>query len=113
MYNKDVKSFIIEEIKSKNTKWFLYESDFSTYESKYFIIRLYKKGKIQIRIRSEYHDVTSFGISKIRMLLLIFFYIRPKIKKMLSKQIASEWKLLLSENKDLERSNKLDKILNK
>jgi hypothetical protein len=121
---RDLKRFIISEIKNKNSGWNDYSTEYSGFqhfESNY--ISLYKKRSetsegsfIKLNTDSDKIFIKSFGLSEWRLSILIYFYIRKyckhydKIKK--QNEIKYKWDNFLKRNKALNRDRKIDDILN-
>jgi hypothetical protein len=121
---RDLKRFIISEIKNKNSGWNDYSTEYSGFqhfESNY--ISLYKKRSetsegsfIKLNTDSDKIFIKSFGLSEWGLSILIYFYIRKyckhydKIKR--QNEIKYKWDNFLKMNKALSRDRKIDDILN-
>lgn len=114
---KEMKSFIIKNMKSEEVRW-NGEGDF--YSCKYFSVKKNKSSdveKFMIRFDNSYGEVSlnEIGISNFRYKNFLL----PKIKSLVEKRneihkkknIEDYWDTFLEKNKDINRDNKIDKIL--
>jgi hypothetical protein len=128
---KEIKSFIISELKNEESNWYKHEGrDETEYKSKWLNITIpcddhqVKRGKtitIYLKGTDSYSNPTynlkCIGLSKIRFNWLIRYNVEIFIKNREEKQkmenLVGNWNNFLENNKSLNRDKKLEKILNK
>jgi hypothetical protein len=125
---KEIKSFIISEIKNEESNWYKHESrDEINYKSKWLNITIpcddHQKNRdkyitISLKGTDSYSDPTyslkDIGLSKIRFNWIIKdvdFFIKNREKRQKAENIVSTWNNFLTKNKSLNRDKKLEKIL--
>ena len=122
---KEIKSFIISEIKNEESNWRKYESrDGIEYKSEWLNITIHEKNEskdISIYLSgsdsyySTSYSLKDIGLSKIRFNYLINhnvdYFIRNREKRKKMENIVNGWNNFLNKNKSLNRDKKLDKIL--
>lgn len=111
---KDIRSFVIKQMLS--SEWTssgrsdFYSSDFLT------IKKDFDKSIWVFSIQDgTYHEFKDLGINKLFLYILIFFVKRSDKKRVESRRydkLKNEWTKFLSKNKDIDRDNKLNKIIN-
>ena len=128
---KEIKSFIISEIKNEESNWYKHEvRDEIDYKSKWLNITIpcddHQKNRdktiiISLRGTDSYSNPTyslkDIGLSKMRFNWLlkynVDFFIKNREKRQKSENLVSNWNNFLTKNKSLNRDKKLEKILNK
>jgi len=126
---KEIKSFIISEIKNEESNWHKHESrDEIDYKSKWLNITIpcddHQKNRdktiiISLRGTDSYSNPTyslkDIGLSKIRFNWLlkynVDFFIKNREKRQKSENLVSNWNNFLTKNKSLNRDKKLEKLL--
>jgi|688.fasta_scaffold520318_3 hypothetical protein len=127
---KEIKSFIISELKNEESNWYKHEGrDEIDYKSKWLNITIpcddhqKNRGKnitISLRGTDSYSNPTyslkDIGLSKMRFNWLlkynVDFFIKNREKRQKSENLVSNWNNFLTKNKSLNRDKKLEKILN-
>lgn len=125
---KEIKSFIISEIKNEESNWHKHEGRDETEKSKWLNITIpcddqKNRGKnitISLRGTDSYSNPTyslkDIGLSKMRFNWLlkynVDFFIKNREKRQKSENLVSNWNNFLTKNKSLNRDKKLEKILN-
>ena len=122
---KEIKSFIISEIKNEESNWIRHESrNEIEYKSKWLTISIpgnEKNKDISIYLSgsdsyySTSYSLKDIGLSKIRFNYLINhnvdYFIRNREKRQKMENLVNGWNNFLNKNKSLNRDKKLDKIL--
>jgi len=118
---KEIKSFIISEIKNEESNWHKHESrNEIEYKSKWLTINEKNKDISIYLSGSDSYYSTSYslkdiGLSKIRFNYLINhnvnYFIRNREKRQKMENLVNGWNNFLNKNKSLNRDKKLDKIL--
>ena len=122
---REIKSFIIDELKNEDSSWRKHEMrDSIEYNSKWLSITVNEKsGDVIIELnnsdsysRTKY-NIKDIGLSKMRFNWLIKYNVEKFIKNREEKQkmenLVGNWNNFLENNKSLNRDKKLEKILNK
>ena len=127
---KEIKSFIISEIKNEESNWHKHEGrDEIEYKSKWLNITIpcddhqKNRGKyisVSLRGNESYYSTSyslkDIGLSRIRFNWLIKynvdFFIKNREKRQKMENLVSNWNNFLTKNKSLNRDKKLEKILN-
>jgi hypothetical protein len=121
---REIKSFIIDELKNEDSSWRKHEGrDSIEYNSKWLSITVPKNNKVEIELNNgdSYHrtkyNIKDIGLSKMRFNWLIKYNVEKFIKNREQRQkmesLVSGWNSFLTKNKSLNRDKKLEKILNK
>lgn len=118
---KEIKSFIISEIKNEESNWHKHESrNEIEYKSKWLTINEKNKDISIYLSGSDSYYSTSYslkdiGLSKIRFNYLINhnvnYFIRNREKRQKMENLVNGWNNFLDKNKSLNRDKKLEKIL--
>ena len=124
---KEIKSFIISEIKNEESNWIRHESrNEIEYKSKWLTITIPDNEKNESKDISIYlsgddsyystsYGLKDIGLSKIRFNYLINhnvnYFIRNREKRQKMENLVNGWNNFLNKNKSLNRDKKLDKIL--
>ena len=119
---KEIKSFIIDELKNEDSSWRKHEiRDSIEYNSKWLSITIPKNDKVEIELNSgdNYHrtkyNIKDIGLSKIRFNWLIKYnveiFIKNKEERQKMENLVGNWNNFLDKNKSLNRDKKLEKIL--
>jgi hypothetical protein len=122
---KEIKSFVISEIKNEESNWIRHESrNEIEYKSKWLTISIpgnEKNKDISIYLSgsdsyySTSYSLKDIGLSKIRFNYLINhnvdYFIRNREKRQKMENLVNGWNNFLNKNKSLNRDKKLDKIL--
>jgi hypothetical protein len=124
---KEIKSFIISEIKNEESNWVKHESrNEIEYKSKWLTITIPDNEKNESKDISIYlsgsdsyystsYSLKDIGLSKIRFNYLINhnvdYFIRNREKRQKMENLVNGWNNFLNKNKSLNRDKKLDKIL--
>ena len=125
---KEIKSFVISEIKNEESNWQKNSNrDEIEYKSKWLNIKIpcdnYKKNRdkdITIYLRgtdsyySSSYSLKDIGLSKIRFNWIIKdvdFFIKNREKRQKMENIVNNWNNFLDKNKSLNRDKKLEKLL--
>lgn len=118
---KEIKSFIISEMKNVDSKWRKYGTK---YDSQWIEILISDKSNAvegaEIKLKNNSYgsltySIEDIGLSKIRFNWLMKFYVekfiknKEKMDKM--ERIVSNWNSFLDKNKSLNRNKKLEEIL--
>ena len=121
---KEIKSFIISEMKNEDSNWRKLSNEILTnYYSKWLDISVSKNGNVEINLNNSglyyitRYNIKDIGLSKIRFNWLMKFYVEKFIKNKEEREkmeiIVSNWNSFLDKNKSLNRNKKLEEILNK
>ena len=114
---KDLRKFIVKEIISSESKWST-EGRTDYYSTKYVSFKKsFDTGLWQFNLSSsgsKYYDFGSIGLNKFFLSILFIFIKRSankqtKIRK--SDGLVQVWNNFLKSNKDINRDNKIDKII--
>ena len=124
---KEIKSFVISEIKNEESNWYKHESrNEIEYKSKWLTITIPDNEKNESKDISIYlsgsdsyystsYSLKDIGLSKIRFNYLINhnvdYFIRNREKRQKMENLVNGWNNFLNKNKSLNRDKKLDKIL--
>jgi hypothetical protein len=125
---REIKSFVISEIKNEESNWQKNSNrDEIEYKSKWLNIKIpcdnYKKNRdkdITIYLRgtdsyySSSYSLKDIGLSKIRFNWIIKdvdFFIKNREKRQKMENIVNNWNNFLDKNKSLNRDKKLEKLL--
>ena len=124
---KEIKSFVISEIKNEESNWIRHESrNEIEYKSKWLTITIPDNEKNESKDISIYlsgsdsyystsYSLKDIGLSKIRFNYLINhnvdYFIRNREKRQKMENLVNGWNNFLNKNKSLNRDKKLDKIL--
>lgn len=121
---RDIKSFIISEMKNEDSNWRRHEGrDELEYKSKWLIITIPLKGDRDIGIwlsgsnsyYSSSYTLKDVGLSKMRFNWIlkhnIDFFIKNREKREKMENMVSNWNSFITKNKSLNRDKKLEKIL--
>ena len=119
---REIKSFIIDELKNEDSSWRKHEiRDSIEYNSKWLSITIPKNDKVEIELNSgdNYHrtkyNIKDIGLSKIRFNWLIKYnveiFIKNKEERQKMENLVGNWNNFLDKNKSLNRDKKLEKIL--
>ncbi len=121
---REIKSFIIDELKNEDSSWRKHEiRDSVDYNSRWLSITVNEKsGDVIIQLnngdsyRTKY-NIKDIGLSKMRFNWLIKYnvekFIKNKEERQKMESLVSGWNSFLTKNKSLNRDKKLEKILNK
>lgn len=114
---KEIKQFVINQMKSGGFTSKELGNEKIIYESDYLIITIKEDGDILFKIKKS-NDFelkpSDIGLSKLRIYFLMFGVKRSaKLFKERVKEemISIKWKQFLERNKDLNRDRKIDNIL--
>jgi hypothetical protein len=114
---KELRSFIIKEIISKESTWST-EGRTDYYSSKYISIKKnFDTGLWQFNLKSgdsKYYDFQSVGLNKFFVRILLIFVKRSvnKLSKVRKNDVLVQvWNNFLKSNKEINRDNKIDKII--
>lgn len=118
---KEIKKFIIKEMKNESAGWVEHsDGEFSSKWVKLKVTREMQIEKIYFTLRrggrshENRFELSEIGLSKFRYNYLLNRYVRKFIKNAdvirRKKFIADEWNNFVSENKDLNRDRKLEEI---
>ena len=121
---KEIKSFIISEMKNEDANWRKLSNEILTnYYSKWLDISVSKNGNVEINLNNSglyyitRYNIKDIGLSKIRFNWLMKFYVEKFIKNKEEREkmeiMVSNWNSFLDKNKSLNRDKKLEEILNK
>ena len=121
---KEIKSFIISEMKNEDANWRKLSNEILTnYYSKWLDISVSKNGNVEINLNNSglyyitRYNIKDIGLSKIRFNWLMKFYVEKFIKNKEEREkmeiMVSNWNSFLDKNKSLNRNKKLEEILNK
>ena len=121
---KEIKSFIISEMKNEDANWRKLSNEILTnYYSKWLDISVFKNGNVEINLNNSglyyitRYNIKDIGLSKIRFNWLMKFYVEKFIKNKEEREkmeiMVSNWNSFLDKNKSLNRDKKLEEILNK
>jgi hypothetical protein len=124
---KEIKSFIISEIKNEESNWHKHESrNEIEYKSKWLTIQIPDNKKDESKYISIYlsgsdsyysttYSLKDIGLSKMRFNWLlkynVDYFIRNREKRQKMENIVNNWNNFLDKNKSLNRDKKIDKIL--
>jgi hypothetical protein len=124
---KEIKSFVISEIKNEESNWQKNSNrDEIEYKSKWLNIKIpcvsnvaTKDITIYLRGTDSYYSTSyslkDIGLSKIRFNYLINhnvdYFIRNREKRQKMENLVKNWNNFLDKNKSLNRDKKIDKIL--
>ena len=123
---KEIKSFIISEIKNEESNWHKHESrNEIEYKSKWLTIQIPDNKKDESKdiciylsggsYYSTTYSLKDIGLSKIRFNWLlkynVDYFIRNREKRQKMENLVNGWNTFLDKNKSLNRDKKLDKIL--
>ena len=118
---RDIKSFIIDELKNEDSKWRKsIERDFVNYYSRWLDISIYKNGHVEIQLNGDSYykakySIKDIGLSKMRFNWLVKYnvdkFIKNRERREKMENIVSSWNSFLTKNKSLNRDKKLEKIL--
>jgi hypothetical protein len=124
---KEIKSFIISEIKNEESNWHKHESrNEIEYKSKWLTIQIPDNKKDESKYISIYlsgsdsyysttYSLKDIGLSKMRFNWLlkynVDYFIRNREKRQKMENLVNGWNNFLNKNKSLNRDKKLDKIL--
>jgi len=123
---KEIKSFIIDELKNEESSWTKSESTSNVeYSSKWLSIKVTEdrerneKVEIELNNSDSYYrikyNIKDIGLSKMRFNWLIKYNVdkfiknREEMQKM--ENLVYHWNGFLTKNKSLNRDKKLEKIL--
>ena len=121
---KEIKSFIISEMKNEDSNWRKLSNEILTnYYSKWLDISVFKNGNVEINLNNSglyyitRYNIKDIGLSKMRFNWLMKFYVEKFIKNKEEREkmeiMVSNWNSFLDKNKSLNRDKKLEEILNK
>lgn len=121
---KEIKSFVISEMKNEDSNWRKLSNEILTnYYSKWLDISVFKNGNVEINLNNSglyyitRYNIKDIGLSKIRFNWLMKFYVEKFIKNKEEREkmeiMVSNWNSFLDKNKSLNRDKKLEEILNK
>ena len=121
---REIKSFIINEMKNEDSNWRKLSNEILTnYYSKWLDISVFKNGNVEINLNNSglyyitRYNIKDIGLSKIRFNWLMKFYVEKFIKNKEEREkmeiMVSNWNSFLDKNKSLNRDKKLEEILNK
>ena len=121
---REIKSFIIDELKNEDSNWRKSKDrDMTHYNSKWLEMSIYENGHVEIQLnngdsyyRTKY-NIKDIRLSKMRFNWLLNYNVEKFIKNREQRQkmeiLVSSWNSFLTKNKSLNRDKKLEKILNK
>lgn len=116
---KEIKKFIISEMKKESADWVESNGDYSSKFVKFKATRELHIDKVYFTLkRNKGYDtrfeLSEIGLSKFRYNYLLNRYVKKFIKNAdiikRKKFIANEWNEFIGENKDLNRDRKLEEI---
>lgn len=116
---KEIKKFIISEMKRESADWVELNGDYSSKFVKFKATRELHIDKVYFTLkRNQVYDtrfeLSEIGLSKFRYNYLLNRYVKKFIKNAdiirRKKFIANEWNEFIGENKDLNRDRKLEEI---
>jgi len=116
---KEIKKFIISEMKRESADWGEFNGDDSSKFVKFKATRELHIDKVYLTLkRNQVYDtrfeLSEIGLSKFRYNYLLNRYVKKFIKNAdiirRKKFIANEWNEFIGENKDLNRDRKLEEI---
>ena len=121
---REIKSFIINEMKNEDSNWRKLSNEILTnYYSKWLDISVFKNGNVEINLNNSglyyitRYNIKDIGLSKMRFNWLMKFYVEKFIKNKEEREkmeiMVSNWNSFLDKNKSLNRDKKLEEILNK
>ena len=121
---KEIKSFVISEMKNEDSNWRKLSNEILTnYYSKWLDISVFKNGNVEINLNNSgsyyitRYNIKDIGLSKMRFNWLMKFYVEKFIKNKEEREkmeiMVSNWNSFLDKNKSLNRNKKLEEILNK
>lgn len=120
---KDIKKFVISEIKRESARWIEHTS--YGYSSEWLTIKIDRGNNgspdevyLILKTRNDYSNckfkLKEIGLSKIRFNYITNRYIKKFIKNQSiferKESISLQWDQFISENKDLNRDRKLEEI---
>jgi hypothetical protein len=119
---KEIKSFIIDELKNEDSSWKKSESTSNVeYSSKWLSITIPNNDKVLIELNNSdsyyriKYNIKDIGLSKMRFNWLIKYNVEKFIKNREERQkmenLVYHWNGFLTKNKSLNRDKKLEKIL--
>jgi len=119
---KEIKSFIIDELKNEESSWKKSESTSNVeYYSKWLSITIPNNDKVLIELNNSdsyyriKYNIKDIGLSKMRFNWLIKYNVEKFIKNIEERQkmenLVYHWNGFLTKNKSLNRDKKLEKIL--
>ena len=119
---KEIKSFIIDELKNEEYSWKKSESTSNVeYSSKWLSITIPNNDKVLIELNNSdsyyriKYNIKDIGLSKMRFNWLIKYNVEKFIKNREERQkmenLVYHWNGFLTKNKSLNRDKKLEKIL--
>jgi hypothetical protein len=119
---KEIKSFIISEMKNEDSNWRkLSNESLINYYSKWLDISVFKNGDVEIHLNNSgsyyitRYNIKDIGLSKMRFNWLMKFYVEKFIKNKEEREkmeiMVSNWNSFLDKNKSLNRNKKLEEIL--
>jgi hypothetical protein len=115
---KDLRNFILKEIVSSDSIWRT-EGRSNYYSTKYVLIKKnFDTGLWQFSLNgsgeSNFYDFKLVGLNNF-FLKILFLFIKRSIRKDLNARkhdvLVKSWNNFLKNNKDLDRDNKIDKII--
>ena len=114
---KDLRKFIVKEIISSESKWST-EGRTDYYSTKYVSLKKnFDTGLWQFNLNSsgsKYYDLESIGLNKF-FLSILFIFIKRNVNKQTkirkSDGLVQVWNNFLKSNKEINRDNKIDKII--
>jgi hypothetical protein len=114
---KDLRKFIVKEIISSESKWST-EGRTDYYSTKYVSLKKnFDTGLWQFNLNSsgsKYYDLESIGLNKF-FLIILFIFIKRNVNKQTkirkSDGLVQVWNNFLKSNKEINRDNKIDKII--
>ena len=114
---KDLRKFIVKEIISSESKWST-EGRTDYYSTKYVSLKKnFDTGLWQFNLNSsgsKYYDLESIGLNKF-FLSILFIFIKRNVNKQTkirkSDGLVQVWNNFLKSNKEVNRDNKIDKII--
>ena len=114
---KDLRKFIVKEIISSESKWST-EGRTDYYSTKYVSLKKnFDTGLWQFNLNSsgsKYYDLESIGLNKF-FLSVLFIFIKRNVNKQTkirkSDGLVQVWNNFLKSNKEINRDNKIDKII--
>ena len=114
---KDLRKFVIKEIINKNSQWST-EGRKEYYTTKYVSIKKnFDTDLWQFKLNGgidKFFDFKSIGINKY-LVYILFLFIKRNINKQANirkiESLINAWGYFLNNNKDIKRSDKIDKII--